>query len=70
MPADDPGRNRQFAFEATTAGKGLFEPGAPDPLWATGKPFLVNLVLSFDVALDRIVTVLCYHIPHRLPPPV
>ncbi|MGC2221599.1 MAG: hypothetical protein WA624_04140 [Methylocella sp.] len=44
MPADDPGRDGQLAFEATMASTGLFVPGAPDPLWATIKPFLANLV--------------------------
>ena len=44
MPADDPGRDRQLAFDATMASTGLFVPGAPDPLWATVKAFLANLV--------------------------
>lgn len=42
MPTDDPGRGRQLAFEAALTRTGLFEPGAPEPMWETVKPLLAN----------------------------
>ena len=38
MPFDDPGCERQVAFEEMMVGTGLFKPGEPAPLWATIKP--------------------------------
>jgi hypothetical protein len=44
MPADDPGRDRQLAFEATMSATGLFQPSEREPEWSKVKPRLANLV--------------------------
>ena len=44
MPTDDPGRDRQLAFEATMSATGLFEPSEREPEWSKVKPRLANLI--------------------------
>lgn len=44
MPADDPNRDRQIAFEAALVGTGLFVPGMREPEWADVKARVANLV--------------------------
>ncbi len=43
MPVDDPGRERQIAFESALVGTGLFEPGKREPDWADIKARLAGL---------------------------